>query len=124
MNRARKNLNAQNAAVTLELDGENHNHEVSLWLAAGAQGTVVLEVGNRSKPTTDGTAEVVEWAQIKLWNPLVAVNAAADNIAGAAGAQYVYASVIGAEFVRARKSTNDVLDCWATLTAKKGASNH
>lgn len=124
MNRARKNLNSQNAAVQLELDGENHNHEVSIWLNAGGAGTIVLEVGNRSKPTSDGSAETVEWAQIKMWNPLIAVNAAVDSIAGAAGAQYLYASVIGAEFVRARKSSNDVTDCWVTITAKKGASNH
>ena len=126
MNRARANLNAQNATVVLPLSAENHNGDVSIWLGAGAAGTVVLEVGNRSKPATSGKVEdeTIDWAQVKLWNPLTAVNAAVDSIAGAAGAQYLYASVIGAEFVRARKSSNDTSDCWTIITFKKGPSNH
>jgi len=107
------------ATVTRSLDNTNGlilelklpeewNGAVSIFLAANATGTVVLEYEN---PSTNG-----EWVQVKLKDPSIAVNAEVDSIAGSAAAHYVWAEAVGITKCRARRTAAGATSCLVTLT--------
>ncbi len=109
-----KNLNAQNATASLEII-EDFNGAVALWVSG--TGTVILEF-NTPRNTSAG-AVPDEWQQIKMKNPVVGVNAEVDSLVAAAGVKYGYASAIGVNRVRARRTDSGTDDCFVSISFAK-----
>jgi hypothetical protein len=107
-----KNLLAQDDAIQMLLP-EEWNGGVSVWLSANATGTVILEFGS------ENASNVVEWAQVEMKNPLIAVNADVDSLVGAATPQYGWAEFVGVRWVRARRTDAAGNDCYTTLSFRR-----
>ena len=106
-----KNLNAQNAVAELHL-GSDFNGAVGIWVSG--TGTIILEYGSpRNDPTTN--APVDEWKQIKMFNPIVGVNAAVDSLVVAGAQIYGYANCVGLNRVRARRTDAGVDNCYVSI---------
>ena|SRR5690348_3277114 len=106
-----KNLNAQNATIELPLTSD-FNGAVGIWVSG--TGTIILEFGSpRLDPSTN--LPINEWKQIKLYNPIVGVNAAVDSLVAAASQIYGYANCVGLNRVRAKRTDAGVDDCFVSI---------
>jgi len=103
---------------TLTTDSVDHfgsadvNGAIGIWLAAGASGTVVLEVSGGK----DGTGAET-WVQIRVFNDTAGVGAYQDTMVGAGGAQHFYAEIVGARHVRLRKTVT-AASCYCIMNLK------
>jgi len=88
------------------------NGAASITLAAGASGTVVLEMSQG----LDASGNDI-WVQLRVFNDTTTVGAFQDTMVGAAGTQHWYAEIVGARKVRIRKSAT-AASCYAILTFK------
>lgn len=114
---ATKNLNPTNGlSVGLNLP-EDWNGAVSVFVSG--TGTIILEFGS-PRLTESGSVQtpptyVNEWVQIKMFNPIVGVNAAVDSLVAAATQIYGYANSVGVDRVRARRTDGGNQDCYVSL---------
>jgi hypothetical protein len=113
---ATKNLNTQNATAELFLP-EDWNGAVALFVSG--TGTILLEIGS-PRISESGSAQVPstrvnEWLQLKLFNPIVGVNAAVDSLIAAAAQLYAYANCVGVDRVRARRTDAGNQDCFVSI---------
>lgn len=109
-------INAVNAALTLDcvdhFGSADVNGAVSITLAAGATGTVVLEV------SAGQDANGVDiWVQIAIFCDMAGVSSLQSSLVGAAGAQHGYAEIVGARKIRARKSVT-AGSCYTIINLK------
>src|SRR5678809_544419 len=111
-----KNLNAQDATVELHLSSD-FNGAVGIWVSG--TGTIILEFGSPRNASTAPFAPVDEWKQIKMFNPIVGVNAAVDSLVVAGAQIYGYANCVGLNRVRARRTDSGVDDCFVSIGAGK-----
>lgn len=89
------------------------NAAVSLTLAAGSVGTVVLEVS----PGQDATDTDI-WQQVVIYNPQPGVDAKVNSLAGSAAVSYAWAELVGARKVRARKTVAGPGNAFVLLNMK------
>lgn len=109
-------INAVNAALTLDcvdhFGSADVNGAARVTIAAGATGTVVVEVS----PGQDATGADI-WNQVRIFCDMAGVGAYQDTLVGAAGAQTGYVEVVGARKIRVRKSVT-AGSCYTILNLK------